>query len=163
MTKWTRNKVAKSTREANKIRSIQIQQIVLNQVIYRWSNARNYQRLSVDFHNCQADTLSSGSTSLNDVCIASISRESSDLKVWIRSESENSVPSWASSISLDSQTEEATLEFMKRFVFELFEDSSSISLDVKSEFGNLAAVINIFETHKWFLLLSRLFLISWLD
>lgn len=87
------------------------------------------------------ETLSSGSTSENDVYNASISRESSDLKVWIRSESENSVPSWASSISLDSQTEETTLEFMKRFVNALFEDSSSISLDIKSEFGNLATVI----------------------
>lgn len=50
-------------------------------------------------------------------------------------ESENSVPSWASSISLDSQTEEAIVEFMRKFVSVLFEDSSTISLDIKSEFG----------------------------
>ncbi|KAJ6626438.1 hypothetical protein Bhyg_17776, partial [Pseudolycoriella hygida] len=60
---------------------------------------------------------------------------SSDLNVWIRSESEDSVPSWASSISLDSQTEEAIVEFMRKFVSVLFQDSSSISLDIKSEFG----------------------------
>lgn len=71
---------------------------------------------------------------------ANASVESSDLKMWIRSESDNSVPSWASSISLDSQTEEVTLEFMRRFVNILFKDSTSITLELKSEFGLYARV-----------------------
>ena len=62
----------------------------------------------------------------------------SDIRMWIRSESENSVPSWASSISLDSQSEEAILDFMRRFVNILFHDSSSITLELKSEFGQYA-------------------------
>lgn len=70
--------------------------------------------------------------------------ESSELKMWIRSESENSVPSWASSISLDSQSEEAILDFMKRFVKILFRESSSITLELKSDFGQYARVIPIF-------------------
>lgn len=56
-------------------------------------------------------------------------------------DSENSVPSWASSISLDSQTEEAIVEFMRKFISVLFEDSSTISLDIKSEFGLKTRVI----------------------
>lgn len=80
------------------------------------------------------DQCGSPSTSRRDP-VRQSSLESSDLNIWIRSESENSVPSWASSISLDSQTEEAIVEFMRKFIAMLFEDSSSISLDIKSEFG----------------------------
>ncbi|XP_052899357.1 uncharacterized protein KIAA0513 [Anopheles moucheti] len=81
---------------------------------------------------------SSASTSDNESCAFSGTLESSELKMWIRSESENSVPSWASSISLDSQSEEAVLDFMKRFVRILFHDSSSITLQLKSDFGQYA-------------------------
>ncbi|XP_061512499.1 uncharacterized protein KIAA0513 isoform X1 [Anopheles gambiae] len=81
---------------------------------------------------------SSASTSDNESCAFSGTLESSELKMWIRSESENSVPSWASSISLDSQSEEAVLDFMKRFVRILFHDSSSITLQLKSDFGQFA-------------------------
>lgn len=83
---------------------------------------------------------SSASTSDNESCAFSGTLESSELKMWIRSESENSVPSWASSISLDSQSEEAVLDFMKRFVRILFHDSSSITLQLKSDFGQFARV-----------------------
>ncbi|XP_055643491.1 uncharacterized protein KIAA0513 isoform X2 [Toxorhynchites rutilus septentrionalis] len=81
---------------------------------------------------------SSASTSDNESCVLSATLESSELKMWIRSESENSVPSWASSISLDSQSEEAILDFMKRFVKILFRESSSITLELKSDFGQYA-------------------------
>ncbi|XP_055597120.1 uncharacterized protein KIAA0513 [Uranotaenia lowii] len=82
---------------------------------------------------------SSASTSDNESCILSAATlESSEQKMWIRSESENSVPSWASSISLDSQSEEAILDFMKRFIEILFRDSSSITLELKSDFGQYA-------------------------
>ncbi|XP_065085116.1 uncharacterized protein KIAA0513 isoform X2 [Ochlerotatus camptorhynchus] len=81
---------------------------------------------------------SSASTSDNESCVLSATLESSELKMWIRSESENSVPSWASSISLDSQSEEAILDFMKRFVKVLFRESSAITLELKSDFGQYA-------------------------
>ncbi|XP_058819355.1 uncharacterized protein KIAA0513 isoform X2 [Topomyia yanbarensis] len=90
---------------------------------------------------------SSASTSDNESCVLSATLESSELKMWIRSESENSVPSWASSISLDSQSEEAILDFMKRFVKILFRESASITLELKSEFGQYARM----ETGRlWF-------------
>ncbi|XP_059618349.1 uncharacterized protein KIAA0513 [Phlebotomus argentipes] len=83
--------------------------------------------------------VSSISTSEYDLCLPSgASCESSDLRVWIRSESVNSVPSWASSISLDSQSEEVVLEFMRRFLTTLFDNSGAISLELKSEFGQMA-------------------------
>ncbi|XP_050079002.1 uncharacterized protein KIAA0513 [Anopheles maculipalpis] len=94
-----------------------------------------------DFHYGREPRLgipSSASTSDNESCAFSGTLESSELKMWIRSESENSVPSWASSISLDSQSEEAVLDFMKRFVRILFHDSSSITLQLKSDFGQYA-------------------------
>ncbi|XP_035779409.1 uncharacterized protein KIAA0513-like isoform X1 [Anopheles albimanus] len=81
---------------------------------------------------------SSASTSDNESCAFSGTLESSELRMWIRSESENSVPSWASSISLDSQSEEAVLDFMKRFVRILFNDSGSVTLQLKSDFGQYA-------------------------
>ncbi|XP_055712028.1 uncharacterized protein KIAA0513 isoform X2 [Phlebotomus papatasi] len=83
--------------------------------------------------------VSSVSTSEYDLCLPSAgSYESSDLRVWIRSESVNSVPSWASSISLDSQSEEMVLEFMRRFLTTLFDNSGAISLELKSEFGQMS-------------------------
>lgn len=83
---------------------------------------------------------SSASTSDNDPCIADVSFESADIKNWIRSESYTSVPSWASSISLDSQSEEVALEFMRTFVTVLFTDSASMTMEMKSDFGQYARV-----------------------
>lgn len=69
---------------------------------------------------------------------ASPSMESSDWRNFIRSESQNSVPSWASSISLDCRAgEEPVKEFMKHFAQLLFNNSASINLELKSEFGVL--------------------------
>lgn len=66
-----------------------------------------------------------------------------DWRNFIRSESQNSVPSWASSISLDCRAgEEPIKEFMQRFVDILFNNSSAISLELKSEFGSLARMEN---------------------
>lgn len=75
-----------------------------------------------------------------DLCVpSSISYDSTDM--WIRSESNNSVPSWASTISLDSQTDDVVIEFIRRFLKTLFDnDSDKISLDMKAEFGQVARV-----------------------
>jgi hypothetical protein len=57
--------------------------------------------------------------------------------------SEGSVQSWASSLSFDSQSDEMTaeaVEFMRKFVGDLFKDSSAIPLDQKSKFGQLVQV-----------------------
>ncbi|XP_055382103.1 uncharacterized protein KIAA0513 [Condylostylus longicornis] len=78
---------------------------------------------------------SSTLTSLNDPLPMSGSMESSDLKNWVRSDSLNSDPSWASSISLDGETEESCKKFMKQFVEILFTNSSTITAELKSEFG----------------------------
>lgn len=50
-------------------------------------------------------------------------------------ESETSVEIGGASASVNSQPEEALLEFMRTFVKMLFTDSSSITLNIKSEFG----------------------------
>ncbi|XP_023166296.2 uncharacterized protein KIAA0513 [Drosophila hydei] len=69
---------------------------------------------------------------------ASPSMESSDWRNFIRSESQNSVPSWASSISLDCRAgEEPVKEFMKHFTQLLFNNSAAVNLELKSEFGVL--------------------------
>ncbi|XP_062129776.1 uncharacterized protein KIAA0513 [Drosophila sulfurigaster albostrigata] len=66
------------------------------------------------------------------------SMESSDWRNFIRSESQNSVPSWASSISLDCRTgEEPVKEFMKHFTHLLFNNFMAVNLELKSEFGVL--------------------------
>ncbi|XP_053960705.1 uncharacterized protein LOC128864944 [Anastrepha ludens] len=67
--------------------------------------------------------------------------ESTDWRNFIRSESQNSVPSWASSISLDCRVgEEPVKEFMKRFTEVLFTNASAIGLELKAEFGALARI-----------------------
>lgn len=69
---------------------------------------------------------------------ASPSMESSDWRNFIRSESQNSVPSWASSISLDCRAgEEPVKEFMKHFTHLLFNNLAAVNLELKSEFGVL--------------------------
>lgn len=65
--------------------------------------------------------------------------DSTDWRNFIRSESQNSVPSWASSISLDCRVgEEPVKEFMKEFTEVMFTNASAIGLDLKSEFGEMA-------------------------
>lgn len=79
--------------------------------------------------------------------------------------SEGSIQSWASSLSLDSQTDETAveaIEYMKNFVATLFSDSNAITREQKAAFGKYAQVsviiiicfrIQRFDTQKsyyWF-------------
>lgn len=51
--------------------------------------------------------------------------------------------SWASSLSLESQSDEATaaaVEFMRKYVTDLFSTPGDISLEQKAKFGQLAQV-----------------------
>lgn len=74
--------------------------------------------------------------------------ESTDWRHFIRSESQNSVPSWASSISLDCRSgEEPIKEFMKRFTDILFSNPATIDLELKSEFG---AMTRLEIGRQWF-------------
>ncbi|XP_055852994.1 uncharacterized protein KIAA0513 [Episyrphus balteatus] len=82
---------------------------------------------------------SSTLTSLHDPVHASPSLESTDWKNYIRSESQNSVPSWASSISLDDhKSDDPAKEFMRKFADIMFTNPSTIGLELKSEFGQIA-------------------------
>ncbi|OXU17382.1 hypothetical protein TSAR_009931 [Trichomalopsis sarcophagae] len=56
---------------------------------------------------------------------------------WQRSGSSGSIQSWASSLSADSQSEEAAVEFMKMFVPMLFESPSTIEQEQKATFGQM--------------------------
>lgn len=67
--------------------------------------------------------------------IPSISDYSIELRQLDRSNSDVSVQSLESIISLDSQTDDDMLAFMRRFVNILFLDSSKLTLELKSEFG----------------------------
>ncbi|XP_076231114.1 uncharacterized protein KIAA0513-like isoform X2 [Calliopsis andreniformis] len=58
-------------------------------------------------------------------------------RMWQRSGSSGSVQSWASSLSADSQSEEATADFMKSFVALLFDAPSSIDQEQKANFGRM--------------------------
>lgn len=81
------------------------------------------------------------SPSENDSRIPSISQQSAaELAQFCHSESNYSAQSWGSIISLDSPSEDEALEFMRRFVTILFEDSSLLTLELKSEFGEKSRV-----------------------
>ncbi|CAB3364557.1 Hypothetical predicted protein [Cloeon dipterum] len=98
------------------------------------SGADPFERLTY-----KIDAQSSGSD--NDGYGPSTLSVESDKKQYIQSGSEGSIQSWASSLSLDSQTDEATveaIEFMKIFVATLFSDSNSINRDQKAAFGKFA-------------------------
>lgn len=66
---------------------------------------------------------------------SSISEASAELKQWNYTNSDQSVQSLKSIASLESQSEDDTLQFMRRFVDILFQDSSQLTLELKSEFG----------------------------
>lgn len=70
-----------------------------------------------------------------DVQQFSISEASIELKQWNYSNSDLSLQSLKSIASLESQCEDDTLEFMKRFVDILFENCAQLTLELKSEFG----------------------------
>lgn len=83
----------------------------------------------------------------NDSRIPSISQQSAtELKQFCHSESNYSAQSWGSVISLDSPSEDEALEFMRRFVAFLFEDSSMLTLELKSEFGVKSRVRSTFDS-----------------
>lgn len=71
----------------------------------------------------------------------------SEPKVCLRSVSNGSVQSCVSIISLESQTENETLQFMRRFVTLLFNDSSMLTLELKSEFGRKTRVSFYFRLY----------------
>ncbi|XP_052120188.1 uncharacterized protein KIAA0513 [Frankliniella occidentalis] len=88
-----------------------------------------------------ANSSSSGSEGDGYGPSTSIDSPDHDAKYWVRSGSEGSVRSWASSLSLDSQSDEATaaaVEFMRKYVADLFGSPVDISLEQKAKFGQLA-------------------------
>lgn len=56
------------------------------------------------------------------------------------SDSSGSVQSWASSLSADSQSEEAAADFMKSFVPLLFDAPNTIDQEQKANFGQMVLV-----------------------
>ncbi|XP_011868320.1 PREDICTED: uncharacterized protein KIAA0513 isoform X1 [Vollenhovia emeryi] len=58
-------------------------------------------------------------------------------RMWQRSGSSCSVQSWASSLSADSQSEEAAADFMKAFVPLLFDAPNTIDQEQKANFGQM--------------------------
>uniref|UniRef100_A0ABD2WJF8 SBF1/SBF2 domain-containing protein n=1 Tax=Trichogramma kaykai TaxID=54128 RepID=A0ABD2WJF8_9HYME len=58
-------------------------------------------------------------------------------KDWQRSGSSASIQSWTSSLSADSQSEEAAVEFMKMFVPMLFQSPCTIEQEQKAQFGQM--------------------------
>lgn len=92
-------------------------------------------------YKIEATSSSSGSEGDGYGPSTSIDSPDHDAKYWIRSGSDGSVRSWASSLSLDSQSDEATaaaVEFMRKYVSELFSTPGDISLEQKAKFGQLA-------------------------
>ncbi|XP_034252159.1 uncharacterized protein KIAA0513 [Thrips palmi] len=92
-------------------------------------------------YKMEAASSSSGSEGDGYGPSTSIDSPDHDAKYWVRSGSEGSVRSWASSLSLDSQSDEATaaaVEFMRKYVTDLFATPGDISLEQKAKFGQLA-------------------------
>ncbi|XP_043675505.1 uncharacterized protein KIAA0513 isoform X2 [Vespula pensylvanica] len=90
--------------------------------------------------NYKADMpCSSDSTSDQDGYGPSTSLDSNmdGRRFWQRSGSSSSVQSWASSLSADSQSEEAAADFMKTFVPLLFEAPNTIDQEQKANFGQM--------------------------
>lgn len=87
---------------------------------------------------------SSGSASDQDGYGPSTSLDSNmdGRKLWQRSGSSGSLQSWASSLSADSQSEEAAAEFMKFFVTLLFDAPGSIDQEQKATFGQMVQTEN---------------------
>lgn len=89
-------------------------------------------------NSCSSATSECGGDVDNlSLCDGSI--ESMEVKMWHKSETE-SVAQSCSSLSMDSSTDEAIFEFMRRFVTTLFIDSQAITLEFKHQFGQYARV-----------------------
>lgn len=71
----------------------------------------------------------------------SVSEASIELRQWNYSNSDHSIQSLKSIASLESQCEDDTLEFMRRYVDILFDNSGQLTLELKSEFGLKSRVI----------------------
>ncbi|XP_066965274.1 uncharacterized protein KIAA0513 [Macrobrachium rosenbergii] len=90
------------------------------------------------------EIISSGSPSEGEGLGHSTSLDSTDSdphkKLWIRSGSQTSLQSWASSLSYDSQADDTNepKEFMRKFVEEVFKTPHTIDVDRKARFGELA-------------------------
>lgn len=74
-----------------------------------------------------------------------------------QSGSNNSIKSCASVNSLENRIENETLEFMRHFVNILFNDSSSLTLELKSKFG-IKTRVNFFNWICFILQSIKLFL-----
>uniref|UniRef100_T1IYG6 SBF1/SBF2 domain-containing protein n=1 Tax=Strigamia maritima TaxID=126957 RepID=T1IYG6_STRMM len=76
----------------------------------------------------------------NEMSTTSVDSSDAERRDVDRSGSEASLQSWASTVSYESQPDEMTvecMEYMKRFVEQLFKNSASISLVKKAKFGQL--------------------------
>ncbi|XP_055299700.1 uncharacterized protein KIAA0513 isoform X2 [Sitodiplosis mosellana] len=65
----------------------------------------------------------------------SLSEASVELKRWDYSNSDHSIQSLKSIASLESHCEDDTLDFMRRYVDILFDNSAQLTLELKSDFG----------------------------
>lgn len=88
-------------------------------------------------NSCSSATSECGGDDNLSLCEGSI--DSLEVKMWHKSETESVAPS-CSSLSMDSSTDEAVFEFMRRFVTTLFTDSLAITLEFKHQFGQYARV-----------------------
>lgn len=89
-------------------------------------------------------TVAYDSNSEFDLQQYSLSEASVELKRWDYSNSDHSIQSLKSIASLESQCEDDTLEFMRRYVDILFENSAQLTLELKSEFGLKSRVNNAY-------------------
>lgn len=87
----------------------------------------------------------------------SISETSVELKCWDYSNSDLSIQSLKSIASLESQCEDDTFEFMRRYVDILFENSAQLTLELKSEFGLKSRVIEYIVHYFAHILVKSLF------
>lgn len=90
-------------------------------------------------NSCSSATSECGGNEDNLSLCEGGSVESLEVKMWHKSETESVAPS-CSSLSMDSSTDEAIFEFMRRFVTTLFTDSLAITLEFKHQFGQYARV-----------------------
>lgn len=86
---------------------------------------------------CVFFTLGNATETHSDIDIQpfSISEASMELRQWNYSNSDHSLQSLKSIARLESQCEDDTLEFIKRYVEILFENCAQLTLELKSEFG----------------------------
>lgn len=109
----------------------------------------NLLAIPVGANSCSTATSESGDNL--SLCDGN-SIDSLEVKMWHKSESESIAPS-CSSLSMDSSTDEAIFEFMRRFVSILFTDSLAITLELKHQFGQYARVSRILSINYFYLII----------